>query len=231
MTREPGTLADPAVDIVTVDGRPVPAAEDKRYILLHKPRGYVATRHDPQGRAIVTDLVAPGVRLYPVGRLDTDVEGLLLLSNDGELTHRVLHPRYGLPRVYEADVVGLVTAADLRRWRAGVTLADGFAQPLAVEIAVGGERRSSETTRLVLTFAEGRKHEVKRYCDALGHPVVRLRRIAFGPLTLGDLAVGASRDLTRRELAQLRAAVAGAEARAARRADRRQGRSDESPLA
>ena len=210
MTREPGTLADPAVDVVTVDGRPVPAAEDKRYVVLHKPRGYVTTRHDPQGRAIVTDLVAGGVRLYPVGRLDADVEGLLLLTNDGELTHRLLHPRYGVPRVYEAEVAGRVARTDVARWRAGVELDDGFARPLDVEIGEAGRRpRGDETTRLRLTFGEGRKHEVKRYCEALGHPVVRLRRVAFGPLTLGELAIGATRDLTRRELAALRAAVAG----------------------
>jgi 16S rRNA U516 pseudouridylate synthase RsuA-like enzyme len=98
VVREPGTLADPAVDLITVDGRPLPGAERRRYVLLHKPRGYVTTRHDPQGRPIVTDLVRVDERLYPVGRLDADVEGVLLLTNDGPLTHRLLHPRYGLPR-------------------------------------------------------------------------------------------------------------------------------------
>lgn len=214
MTRELATLADPAVDVVTVDGRPIPSAETKRYVLLHKPRGYVTTRHDPQGRPIVTDLVADDERLYPVGRLDADVEGALLLTNDGELTHRLLHPRYGLPRTYEADVDGRVTASDLPRWRAGVELDDGFARPLEASLAdEQGSPRGRTTTRLRLTFAEGRKHEVKRYCQALGHPVVRLRRIAFGPLTLGDLRLGASREITRRELAALRNAVAEAKPR------------------
>lgn len=207
VTRELATLADPTVDVITVDGRPIPSAETKRYVLLHKPRGYVTTRHDPQGRPIVTDLVPDEARLYPVGRLDADVEGALLLTNDGELTHRLLHPRYGLPRVYEADVDGRVTAADLPRWRAGLELDDGFAQPLDVSLA------DEQGRRLRLTFVEGRKHEVKRYCAALGHPVVRLRRIAFGPLTLGDLRVGASREITRRELAALRNAVAEAKPR------------------
>jgi 23S rRNA pseudouridine2605 synthase len=214
VTRELATLADPSVDVITVDGRPVPAAETKRYVLLHKPRGYVTTRHDPHGRAIVTDLVPNDARLYPVGRLDADVEGLLLLTNDGGLTHRLLHPRYGLPRVYEAHVSGRVGPADLPRWRAGVELDDGVARPLAVEIQ--RESRDRATTRMRLTFTEGRKHEVKRYCDALGHPVLALTRVAFGPLALGDLPVGASRDLTRRELALLRSAVARAEGDASR---------------
>jgi pseudouridine synthase len=205
VVREPGTLADPDVDDVRLDGRPVGAAEAKQYVLLHKPAGYVTSRHDPEGRAVVTDLVPPGARLYPVGRLDVDVEGVLLLTNDGALTHRLLHPRYGVPRVYEAEVEGVVTRAALPRWRAGVRLDDGPAVPLAVERLAGGRGR----TRLRLTFAEGRKHEVKRYCDALGHPVARLRRIAFGPIDLGDLPVGAHRALSRAELAALRATVQG----------------------
>jgi len=200
----PATLADPETDVITVDGRPLPPAESRAYVLLHKPRGYVTTRSDPQGRPVVTDLVPAGVRLYPVGRLDWDVEGALLLTNDGPLTHRLLHPRYELPRVYEALVEGRVGRADLERWRRGVALADGPATPLAVEL-LGASARASW---MRLTFTEGRKHEVKRYCEALGHRVARLRRVAFGPIGLGDLRPGASRRLTPREVRALRAAVA-----------------------
>jgi pseudouridine synthase len=140
--------------------------------------------------------------VYPVGRLDADVEGLLLLTNDGALTHRLLHPRYALPRVYEAEVAGRVSAADLPRWRAGATLDDGPARPLAADLL-----RSGAGTSLVrLTFTEGRKHEVKRYCEALGHRVQRLKRIAFGPLVLGSLPAGGCRALTPKEIASLRAA-------------------------
>ena len=154
----------------------------------------------------MTDLVPAAARLYPVGRLDVDVEGALLLTNDGALTHRLLHPRYGLPRVYEAHVAGAVGRGDLGRWRRGLTLEDGPAVPVAVALLRDGPRGS----RLRLTFAEGRKHEVKRYCEALGHPVVQLRRIAFGPVTLGDLPVGRWRTLTPAEVAALRRAVAAA---------------------
>jgi pseudouridine synthase len=201
--REVGSLADPLVDAIAVDGHPLPARETVRYVLLNKPRGYLTSRQDPHGRPVVTDLVEADVRLFPVGRLDADVEGLLLLTNDGALTHRLLHPRYGLPRVYEAEVVGLVRPAELERWRRGVTLEDGPAVPAGVELVQG----RAESSRLRLTFTEGRKHEVKRYCSALGHPVRRLRRTGFGPLRLGTLAPGAWRPLTPAELRALRAAA------------------------
>lgn len=208
MVLEPGTLADPAAARISVDGRPLPAPEASRYVLLHKPTGYVSARHDPRGRSVVTDLVPGGARLYPVGRLDADVEGVLLLTNDGALTHRLLHPRYGLPRVYEAEVAGRVDARALAVWRRGVVLEDGPAAPVAVALV----RHAPGTSVLRLTFTEGRKHEVKRYCAALGHPVVRLRRIAFGPLRLGALPPGAWRSLAADEVRALRRAVAGGRA-------------------
>ena len=206
MTREPGTLADAASDRITIDGRPVPPPESSRYLLLNKPVGVVTTVRDPQGRPVVTYLLPPNVRerVYPVGRLDADVEGLLLLTNDGPLTHRLLHPRYALPRLYEVEVAGRVTPADVPRWRRGVTLDDGPAVPLAVELVRG----AAVSSLVRLTFTEGRKHEVKRYCDALGHRVQRLRRIAFGPLRLGALRPGACRPLTPGEVTALRAAAA-----------------------
>jgi 23S rRNA pseudouridine2605 synthase len=203
LVTEPGTLVDPATDRVQVDGQALPAAPAPCYVLLNKPAGYVSSRSDPRGRPVVTDLLR-GIRarVYPVGRLDTDVEGLLLLTNDGALTHRLLHPRYGLPRVYEATVVGVVRGPELARWRAGVVLDDGPAR--AEDVAV--VRRSRGQTVLRLTFREGRKHEVKRYCEHLGHPVRHLRRIGFGPLALGALRPGELRPLTTDEVRALRAA-------------------------
>jgi pseudouridine synthase len=198
--REPGAQADPDADVIAVDGRTVPAPAAHAYVVLYKPRGYVTTRHDPAGRPVVTDLLPPALRhVVPVGRLDFDAEGLLLLTNDGELANRLLHPRYGVPRVYQVDVRGRVARGDVGRWRRGTILADGPAVPLAVRIEGSGADR----TRLTLSLTEGRKHEVKRYCAALGHPVVRLVRVAFGPLTLRGLRPGAHRRLTPHEFGRL----------------------------
>jgi pseudouridine synthase len=197
---EPGAQADPEADAITVDGRPLPSAAPRRYFLLHKPRGYVSSRSDPAGRPVVVDLLPPDAgRLFPVGRLDYDAEGLLLLTNDGELSNRLLHPRYEIPRVYEAEVEGVLAPAELPRWRRGITLPDGPAVPRDVRIL----RRGARSTWVSLIFAEGRYREVKRFCEALGHSVLRLRRVRFGPLRLGDLRVGGCRPLTAGELARL----------------------------
>src|SRR5262245_29282670 len=204
VVREAGTVADPDRDQITVDGRPLPGAEAKEYILLNKPRGYLTTRSDPDDRPVVTDLVRSHARLFPVGRLDVDVEGLLVLTNDGAVTHRLLHPRYGLARLYEPEDARSVRRPALDRLRRGVTLEDGLAMPLAVTL----ERTGAESSRLHLTFGEGRKHEVKRYCETLGHPVRHLRRIGFGPIALGRLRVGSWRSLTAAEVRALRAAAA-----------------------
>jgi 23S rRNA pseudouridine2605 synthase len=198
---EPGAQADPVTDVIALDGQRVGAPEAHAYVLLHKPKGYVTSLHDPEGRRVVTDLLPAGSpRLFPVGRLDYDAEGLLLLTNDGDLANRLLHPRYEIPRVYEAEVEGRVARADLDRWRRGVFLPDGPARPSAVRILSHGKG----STRLSVTFGEGRYREVKRYCKALGHPVRRLCRVQFGPLRLGALPSGRCRALTSAELAALR---------------------------
>jgi 23S rRNA pseudouridine2605 synthase len=198
---EPGAQADPERDAIVVDGAPLPPRAPLRYVLLNKPRGYVTSRRDPEGRPVVLDLLAAEMAsLYPVGRLDYDAEGLVLLTNDGQLANRLLHPRYEIPRVYEVEVEGHVRGVDLPRWRRGVRLDDGPAVPRAVRIL----RRGAISTWLVLTFVEGRYREVKRYGKALGHPVIRLRRVEFGPLRLGGLPAGRSRPLTGAELRALK---------------------------
>ncbi|MFQ5896727.1 MAG: pseudouridine synthase [Candidatus Methylomirabilia bacterium] len=196
----PGGLADPHRDRILVDGHPIPTSEPKRYLLLHKPRGYLTSRRDPQRRPVVLDLVrGEQARLFPVGRLDRDTEGVLLLTNDGGLAQRLLHPRFRVRRVYEAEVEGQLTPADLSRFRQGVVLEDGVAKPAVVRLL----RRTRVTSWLSLTFSEGRYREVKRFCAALGHRVLRLRRVQFGPLRLGRLSPGAARPLTSWELRRL----------------------------
>lgn len=202
---ERGAKADPERDRIEVDGQPLPPVQARRYLLLHKPAGYLTTRADPRGRPTVFDLLPDlGVRLHPVGRLDADTEGLLLLTNDGALTHRLTHPRHGVPRVYEVWVEGRIPSEALAALRAGVILEDGPAVP--VEVRLLG--RAGGTSRVRLTLTEGRYREVRRMVQAVGLRVRRLVRVAFGPIRLGRLGVGECRPLTPSELDTLRAAVA-----------------------
>ena len=205
-----GTRADPARDAVRVDGRRVGQARRLRYILLNKPRGVVTTRNDPQRRRTVLDLL-PRVReyVYPVGRLDYDSEGLLLVTNDGNLAASLMHPRHGLERVYEALVEGVPGAASLRRLRAGVPLDGRRTAPVEVRLLGGHRTRNEDQARLEITLREGRNRQVRRMLAVVGHTVRRLRRVQFGPLRDGRLQAGGHRELSRRELAALRAAVAG----------------------
>jgi 23S rRNA pseudouridine2605 synthase len=198
--RELGTKADATRDDIRVDGRRIRARERLRYLLLNKPRGYVTTRSDPQKRPTVLDLLA-GVReyVYPVGRLDYDSEGLLILTNDGELAARLAHPRHGVSRVYEADVLGEPDAHDRDRLVRGVTI-EGR-RTAAVEVVALGP------SRLRITIREGRNRQVRRMCDAIGHPVDRLRRVAIGPIRDATLKAGRWRDLRADEVEQLRRTV------------------------
>jgi 23S rRNA pseudouridine2605 synthase len=190
---------------VAVDGEPV-AAEARVVYALNKPAGVVSTARDTHGRPTVTDLVPSGRRLYPVGRLDAETTGLILVTNDGELANLLTHPRYEVPKTYVARVEPApVGEAALRRLREGVEL-DG--RPTAP----AGARQVSPGV-LELTLREGRKRQVRRMCAAVGHRVVELRRVAFGPLPLGDLSVGQHRPLTAAEVERLRGAARAAEAK------------------
>jgi len=202
---ELGTQVDPARDRIEVDGRPLPRTETTHhYVALNKPLGVVSTARDPQGRPTVVDLVRAAQRLYPVGRLDIDSEGLVLLTDDGELTFRLTHARYGIEKEYHV-LVSCRTIDDtvLQRLHQGIMLEDGLAR--AVRATVLRPLDGGAWVRVVLI--EGRQRQVRRMLASLGCGVERLRRVRIGPLLLGDLAVGRFRALQPREVAGLRRAV------------------------
>jgi pseudouridine synthase len=189
-------------DVVEVDGRRV-ELQQLAYLLLHKPAGVITTASDPHGRRTVVELVPAEPRVVPVGRLDVDTTGALLLTNDGDLAHRLAHPRYGVPKVYEADIEGMPSPVDLARLRDGIELDDGVTSPAAVRVVSSGRRAS----RLELTLHEGRKHQVRRMCEAIGHPVRRLHRVRYAELDLDGVPSGEWRKLTATEVAALRSGV------------------------
>jgi 23S rRNA pseudouridine2605 synthase len=192
----PGALNDfvGGRDVVAVDGRRV-AAQKLAYVLLHKPAGVVTTALDPQGRPTVVDLVRHPARVVPVGRLDADTTGALLLTNDGGLAHRLAHPRYEVDKVYEVEVEGEPGAEALRRLAGGVELEDGLTAPAQV--------RRLGPSSLELTIHEGRKHQLKRMLEAVGHPVRRLHRSRYAGLDLAGLAPAEWRELTEAEVERL----------------------------
>jgi pseudouridine synthase len=203
IVRVQGMRVDPARARIEVDGRRINVHPDHQYVVLNKPAGFVTTARDPQGRPTVLDLVRSKRRVFSVGRLDADTLGLLLLTTDGELAHRLTHPRYAIPRTYVADVRGKVRSETIERLVRGVHLEDGRAAASAARVL----RSSASRSQVEVTMTEGRKHEVRRLLDAVGHPVVSLARIRFGPLRLGTLAIGETRRLTSDEVGRLLAAV------------------------
>jgi len=199
----PGSQVDPERDRVEVDGRTIALPREHVYLLINKPAGYVSTVRDPQGRDTVMDLAQARQRLYPVGRLDRDSEGLLLLTDDGELTQRLTHPRYEHEKEYHVLVTGQPDSHALLRLRQGVELEDGLTWPAEVTVL----RAETGGTWLRFVIHEGRKRQLRRMCDAVGHPAQRLIRVRMGPLTLGDLASGQQRPLSPAERRRLRQAV------------------------
>jgi 23S rRNA pseudouridine2605 synthase len=198
-----GVKIDPDRDVIKVDGRRVRVTAGTRTVMLHKPSGYVCTLRDPQGRRVVTELLGnQAARLYPVGRLDYDATGLLLLTNDGELAYRLMHPSYLVSRTYRVTVTGEVSRETLGRMAAGVDLEGRTVYP-----EVHLNKRQPDKTVLEITVHEGRHHLIKRLMAQMGHPVVKLKRIAFGPLTLEGLPRGAFRELTRGEILALKTEV------------------------
>lgn len=223
--RELGTKADPSQDDIRVDGRRIKISGRQRYILLNKPRGCVTTRSDPQKRPTVIDLLtsaralSPGEYIYPVGRLDFDSEGLLLLTNDGDLAAKLTHPSHGVARVYEARVLGVPDDHDLRRLARGIVIEGRRTSPAQVLVRHGA---------LVITVREGRNRQIRKMCEAIGHPITHLTRIAIGPIRDTALKTGQWRELSEAEVKRLRAAT-DASARASRQPRRGDHRNESSP--
>jgi len=197
---EMGVRADPEQDDIRVDGRLISVVTSKVYLLLNKPRGYVTTLDDPQDRPIVTHLLT-GIeeRVFAVGRLDYDSEGLLLLTNDGEFAQRLQHPRYQVTKTYRVKVEGHLSNREIRALSEGVSLEDGFFKPLHAAL----ERKNAQSCWVALTLAEGRNRVIRRAFAVIGFPVIRLIRVALSDILLGDLKPGAYRHLTRKEVYRL----------------------------
>ena len=206
--RELGTKADPEKDAIKVDGRRIKTDIPQRYIALYKPKGYVTTRKDPEGRRTVMDLIGEGDYIYPVGRLDYDSEGLLLMMSDGDLAAKLMHPRHEVDKVYEVIVAGVPDAKAIEKLRKGVFIEGGRTSPAQVHVenTVKGAR---PTTKLTIAIHEGRNRQIRHMCSAVGLPVRELRRVRMGPIGLGRLKPGQWRDLTRDEVRRLKSAVAG----------------------
>jgi 23S rRNA pseudouridine2605 synthase len=198
--RQLGAKADIDADEIRVDGKLILPEMSKVYLMLHKPRGYMTTLHDPEGRAVVTDLLS-GIseRIFPVGRLDYNSEGLLLLTNDGDFSQRVQHPRFKIPKTYMVKIDGNLTKNEVRVLSEGLRLPDGNFKPESLQI----ERINRKSSWLVLTIAEGRNRVIRRGLESLGHPVVRLIRTAIADISLGNMKTGTFRHLTKKEVKHL----------------------------
>ncbi|RRD47526.1 pseudouridine synthase [Tessaracoccus sp. OH4464_COT-324] len=195
-----GQRVDPERDRIRVDGSRIPAPRKHTYLVLNKPRGVVSTMEDPEGRRTLADFVPPrSGRLFHVGRLDTQTEGLIILTNDGEFANRLAHPRYEVKKTYLVEAAGVVEPKTLQRLEKGVKLDDGPVRPDRVKLVAQTETRSM----LRVTLHEGRNRVVRRMMEAVGHPVDRLSRIAIGPIRLGQLAPGEVREVTSEELGKL----------------------------
>jgi 23S rRNA pseudouridine2605 synthase len=205
VVREPGTQVEPERDEVRVHGRPIPGPSALRYVMIHKPVGVITTLDDPEGRPTIRALLPPGPRLFPVGRLDAETSGLLIATNDGDLAHHLMHPRYGVAKVYRARLDRPADENQLHRLRTGVQFEPGvWSGPCEVRVVAPRPDRFE----IELTLHEGRYRQVRRMCEAVALTVRSLHRAAYGPLRLGPLPRGAARDLTAEEVRRLRAASA-----------------------
>jgi 23S rRNA pseudouridine2605 synthase len=196
---EQGRRVDPATDVIRVDGVRVPPQRQTRYLVLNKPRGVLSAMEDPHGRRTLAEWVPEGTRLFHVGRLDAETEGLLLLTNDGDFAQRLTHPSYEVPKTYLAEVSGVMTAATLKRLQKGIVLEDGPIRADRAQLV----QQAADRSLVRIELHSGRNRIVRRMLDAVGHPVRKLSRTAIGPVQLGSLRTGEVRDLTREELGAL----------------------------
>ena len=206
IVRELGARANRDCDEIRVDGRLISCDHEKLYLALNKPRGYVTTMNDPQGRPIITSLL-PGIqeRVFPVGRLDYDSEGLLILTNDGDFAYKLQHPKYGIPKTYRVKINSRMTARHIRGLESGIEMPDGPFKP----DRFGIEKSNRKSCWLTMTISEGRNRIIRRALESMGYSVVRLVRTAIDSVQLADLKEGAYRDLYAQELRSLRAATSG----------------------
>jgi 23S rRNA pseudouridine2605 synthase len=231
---EIGEKADPARDAIKVDGKRIQPIQEHRYLLLNKPKGYMSTLSDPEGRPTVLDLVPPGMRkaLVPVGRLDFMTEGLLLLTDDGDFAQRIAHPRYGSIKTYEVKVSGIPSEAQLDRLRAGIVLEGRRTAPTKITprnpFKPSGARRrgeaESENSWWMVELTEGRTRQIREMFQSIGHPVQKLRRVAIGSLRDPHLPLGALRDLSEKEIQRLLKSARGPEEKKVRKAPASAGR-------
>jgi len=196
---EQGRRVDPTTDVIRVDGVRVPPQRQTRYLVLNKPRGVLSAMEDPHGRRTLAEFVPDGVRLFHVGRLDADTEGLLLLTNDGDFAQRMTHPSYEVPKTYLAEVSGLITPTTIKRLIKGIVLEDGPIQADRAQLV----QRAEDRSLIKVELHSGRNRIVRRMFDAVGHPVRQLSRVAIGPVRLGELRSGQVRELTGEELGAL----------------------------
>ncbi len=200
VVRQLGAKADIDEDEIRVDGKLILLEESKVYMMLNKPRGYVTTLHDPQGRPVVADLLfGVSERIFPVGRLDYDSEGLLFMTNDGDFSLKIQHPRFMIPKTYVVKIEGNLTSGDIKMLQDGIKLKDGKFKPVSFHIL----KTNRKSCWFALTIAEGRNRLIRRVFESLGHTVIRLIRTAIADINLGSMKVGASRHLTRKEVQHL----------------------------
>ncbi|BDR67040.1 pseudouridine synthase [Clostridium tetani] len=194
--KELGVKVDPEKDIVTIDNRIIKKEENKKYIALNKPRGYISSVKDDKGRKTILDLIDVKERIYPIGRLDYDTSGLILLTNDGDFYNKVIHPREEKEKVYVATIKGIPNSSELQDFKKGLVIDDYLTSPSKIKI-ISVKNNNAE---VIITIMEGRNRQVRKMCEKINHPVIKLKRISVGHVELGDLPIGSWRYLTQKEI-------------------------------